>query len=436
MRGNIVEHVRFLLRIGPVKHFGLNAVVGKESSRAACGVEFVALRLEHLRSLEQFNLRFRRTRRDEHSLVRRRNAVTDREHTLQQCLVVVVADAGRLARRSHIDTQNRVGFEQTRKRELRRFDTHIVDVGERLAVRLHLFAQHYLCGHSDEVEFGDFRHKRETSRRAQVALNHTQSVVFGQELDIERARDVQSLCYLFRNLFDTTDCLVVEFLRGEHHRGVARVDARILNVLADGVAFDDSVLRNCVNFNLFGALQELRHHHRVLVAHNGRITQGVLKFVAALNNTHCRTRQHIRRADEHRKAHLVNKAVDVVDGVQLFPAWLVDAERVTHCRELLTVFGHINRFCRSSQDVNTLTVKQQRKVVRNLSASRYNHAFGLFQLADVEHALQRQFVEEQAVADVVVSADGFRVVVYHYGAVAHLLNLLDSRNTAPVELNT
>ncbi len=64
-------------------------------------------------------------------------------------------------------------------------------------------------------------------------------------------------------------------------------------MLADRVALDHAVLGNRVDLNLLGALKELGHHDRMLLAHDGRILERVLKLVHVLHNPHRSARKHI-----------------------------------------------------------------------------------------------------------------------------------------------
>ena len=58
-----------------------------------------------------------------------------------------------------------------------------------------------------------------------------------------------------------------------------------------------------------------------------------------------------------------------------------------------------------------------------------------FDVADVEHTLQGQFVEEETVAHIVVGTYGLRVVVDHHSLESHLLNFLQGSNSTPVKLD-
>ncbi len=75
------------------------------------------------------------------------------------------------------------------------------------------------------------------------------------------------------------------------------------------------------------------------------------------------------------------------------------------------------------------------QVIRYLTTHRNDDTTRRLQLDHIEHALQRKFVEIQAVAHVVVGRNGLRVVVNHDRFVTQLASGVDGVNRTPVELN-
>ena len=85
--------------------------------------------------------------------------------------------------------------------------------------------------------------------------------------------------------------------------------------------------------------------------------------------------------------------------------------------------------------MHTLFVEFESEIVGYLSASRDHDAVGSLEVYDVEHALEREFIEIETVADVVVGRDGLGVVVNHDRAVSLFPYRLESLDSAPVELH-
>ena len=340
--------------VGPANALGSNTVVDKEFLRASGGVNLKALLLKHFARVEQVNLAANVTRRYQNSLLRLVEA--HRVESGQQCVVEVGAKAANLTRRRHIDAQNRVGAVQTGKRELRSLHADVVDVEIRRVGLLNRLAEHNLCCGLNKVAFHNLRHKRERTRCAQVALNHLNLVIFSKILNVERSADVQLFGYLLAYLFDAACCCQIDVLRGEHQRCVARVDARKLNVLRDCVLVNLAVLGHGVELYLLGILHKLRNHNRILLRHFGGGVQEGAHLVLVVADVHCRAREHVRRTNQHGEANLVDKLVNLLETCQSLPARLVDAQLVEHCRELVAVFGAVNRNRRSTKDWHILTI--------------------------------------------------------------------------------
>ena len=208
-----------------------------------------------------------------------------------------------------------------------------------------------------------------------------------------------------------------------------------LDVLGDGVTLDFSVTGHRVNLHFLRALQELGSHHRMLLAHHHGILQGTFQLFPAGDHLHGGTGEHVGRTDHNGKAHLIGKGIHILHAGEFFPAGLVDAQGVAHPGEFLAVFGHIDGPGAGSKDPHPLRIQLQGQVVGNLATGRDNHAQRAFQLADIQHPLQGQFIKEEAVAHVVIRAHGLGIVVDHNGPVAHLLDLLHGRYAAPVKLH-
>ena len=82
-----------------------------------------------------------------------------------------------------------------------------------------------------------------------------------------------------------------------------------------------------------------------------------------------------------------------------------------------------------------LASQRLRELERRLPAVLHDHALGLFDLDDLEHVLERQRLEVQAIGGVVVGRHGFRVAVDHDGFVAVLAQRERGVHAAVVELD-
>ena len=75
------------------------------------------------------------------------------------------------------------------------------------------------------------------------------------------------------------------------------------------------------------------------------------------------------------------------------------------------------------------------KIVRNLSTYTDNHSTRHFKVNHIEYALERQFVEIETVAHIVVGRDCLRVIIDHYRLVPLLAGGGNGIDRAPVELD-
>ena len=428
-----MDHVVRLPFVRPAHTCGLHAVLGEEFLRSAGRIDLVAVVLQHLAGVQQVHLRTGIARGDHHGLFR--NTVPDRNHRRQQRFAEIVADATHFAGRRHIHAEHRVGIVQPRERELRRLHADPVDIEIRVVRFFVRSVEHDPRRGLDEVAFQHLRHEREAARRAQVTFDHLHVVVLRKELDIERAADVQLFGDLATDLLDAAGGFEVDLLRREYQRGVPRVDAGEFDMFRNRVFDHFAVVRHGVEFDLLGVLQELRHDHRILFRHFGRQLQERLQFLGVVAYVHRRARKHIRRTHQHRIAYLADEVVHFIHVRKLFPGRLVDAQLVEHTRELVAVFSAVDRQRRRAEHRNILAVQPDREVVRDLSAGRDDHAFRHLQVEYVQHPFERQFVEIEPVAHIVVGRNGLGVIVDHDRLVTQLAGRLHGIHRAPVELD-
>ena len=101
----------------------------------------------------------------------------------------------------------------------------------------------------------------------------------------------------------------------------------------------------------------------------------------------------------------------------------------------MPVFGAVDGFRRRPQNRDGLSVQAHGEVVGNLPAHRNDDAFGRFKFRYVQNRFQREFIEVQSIAHVVVGRNGFRIAVYHHAPVSFRLNGFNRADAAPVKLH-
>ena len=289
-----------------------------------------------------------------------RDTLSDRKHRLQQSMVGILAETTYLTRRSHIHTQHGVGILETVEGELRSLHAHIVEVEQRLGRFLHRQVEHNTCGYINQVDFQHLTYKRERTGSTEVALDDLNLVVASKELDIERPRNLEFAGDITRNLLDTTDSLHIEFLCGEHNRGIARVYSRKLHMLRDGVGNDFAIACHSVHLHLLGIEHKLGDYHRVLLGNIGSELEELGELLIVETYIHRCAGKHIRRTHQDREADLIDEALHIVHRSECTPFRLVHANTVEHGGELITVLGIINTLRRSTQNRHTLCIQFER----------------------------------------------------------------------------
>jgi len=80
-------------------------------------------------------------------------------------------------------------------------------------------------------------------------------------------------------------------------------------------------------------------------------------------------------------------------------------------------------------------LERARELERGLAAELHDHSLGFLHREDLEHVLERERLEVQAIGGVVVGRDGLRVAVHHQGLEAVLAQLQRGVHAAVVELD-
>ena len=243
-----------------------------------------------------------------------------------------------------------------REREHWRLDADVIEVEERDLRRVDHRARHDARGDLDEIDLERLRDEGEGARGTDVRLDDLDLVVLREELEVERAREVELLRDSAADALDAADGLDVELLRGEHERRIARVDARVLNVLADRIVEDDALARDGVDLDLLGTLDELGDDDRMIGRDVRRAREELHEVRVVEDDLHGRAREDVRRADEARVGDAVAKVLRLLRGGDLHPLGLVDADAVEDPRELVAVLRLVDRLGRRAEDVDRRVV--------------------------------------------------------------------------------
>mmetsp|Transcript_66389 Transcript_66389/g.192377 ORF Transcript_66389/g.192377 Transcript_66389/m.192377 type:complete len:487 (+) Transcript_66389:3-1463(+) len=306
---------------------------------------------------------------------------------------------------------------------------------------LDILAEHHASGELDKVDIQGLRDEGHGPRGTEVALDDLHGAhglggaLEGEELHVEGARDLQRPAEHRRDVHHLPVCLHWQLLRGQEERGVAAVRAGVLHVLGDGVVDEAALAPHGVELDLAGTGDVLGDDHGVLLLDDGGGAQEALQLGLVVDDAHRRAGEHVGGPDKDREAHLLRECKGLLEAHELAPFRLVDAHPVAQRGELRAILGGIDGLRRRAEDVDAMLVELRREVVWRLPADGDDDARGILEVADLEHRLQRQLFEVQAVALVVIRRNRLRVAVDDHGTVAGLTDCPHGADATPVKLH-
>ncbi len=154
-----------------------------------------------------------------------------------------------------------------------------------------------------------------------------------------------------------------------------------------------------------------------------------------MDDLHRAAAQYVRRAHHQRIADLLGQLQRLVLGACGAVRRLAQAQLLQQLLEALAVLGRIDHVGTGADDRHAIGLQVQRQLQRSLAAVLHDHADRLFLVDDLEHVLERQRLEVQAVGGVVVGRHGLRVAVDHDGLVAILAQRERRVHAAVVEFD-
>ena len=156
-----LHNIQVALLIRPANRGSLDTIIVQELRRSVCTVDRITFSVKDTARLQQVDLALSGTRRNKDVLLR--NTVAYSDHSGKQSLVKIITDTTNLTCRAHIDTQYRIRFVQTGKRELGSLNADPVDI-KRALVRFRIRSvEHDLRRCLDEITLQDFRYEWEAT---------------------------------------------------------------------------------------------------------------------------------------------------------------------------------------------------------------------------------------------------------------------------------
>ena len=211
--------------------------------------------------------------------------------------------------------------------------------------------------------------------------------------------------------------------------------ARLLDVLHD--AADQHVLAVAagVDVDFDGDIEETVEQHGAVVRHADGGRHVGAQIVLVEHDFHRAAAEHVRRTHDERKAHRARERHRLLLGARRGIRGLLEAEILDQHLEALAVLGDVDRVGRRADDRRAGRFERARQLQRRLSAVLHDDAFRLFLGDDLEHVLERERLEVQAIGRVVVGRHGFRIAIDHDGFETILAQLQRGMHAAVVELD-
>ena len=274
---------------------------------------------------------------------------------------------------------------------------------------------------------------------ARVGLDHVEDVVLDRVLDVHQPADADARGELLGGGPDLQQVGRAQRDRRQRARRVAGVDTGLLDVLHDPAEVEVGAVVEGVDVDLDGVLQEAVDQHRVLGADVGGLGDVGLERGVVVDDLHAAAAEHVGGPDQHRVA---DRRGDLAGLGERRRHAVLRGEQAgvgEHAGERAAVLGVVDGLRRRAQDRHAGVLEPLRQAQRRLPAERADHpgdrAGRPLGLDHLEHVLERERLEVEAVGGVVVGGDGLGVAVDHHRLVAGVLQRHDRVHAGVVELD-
>ncbi len=218
-------------------------------------------------------------------------------------------------------------------------------------------------------------------------------------------------------------------------RGVAGMAPRLLDVFenrADGRGF---AVRHAIDVELGGVRQELVDEDRPSLGDPHRLLHVFAKPLLAVADGHAASAQNETRTNEHWIANPGGDFDGVPDGMGDAARRLAHAQFRHEAPEEVAILGKRDVARRCAQHPDSGLFETRGEIERGLAAELDDRAVAPLALVDLHHVLERQRLEVEPVARVVIRRNRLRVGVDHHDLDAAPAQRKGGMAAAPVELD-
>ncbi len=270
-------------------------------------------------------------------------------------------------------------------------------------------------GEARERHAGGLRHERDRARGARVHLEDEELAAADRELDVHEAHDLERQPELGRGLPDFAERRARHApVRRQHGVRIARMDARLFDVLHD--PGDDDVLSVAerVDVELVGILEKPVDQDGPVRKSGDGLLEHRLEGVLVVGDAHRAASEHVARANEKREAEPAAHFEALGDVARGAPRRSLQVHVTQQLAEALAVLGAVDRVRRGAENRDAGGLERLRELQRRLAAELHENPLGLFASHDREDVFERERLEVEPVGRVVVRRDRLGVAVDHH----------------------
>ena len=267
-----------------------------------------------------------------------------------------------------------------------------------------------------------------------IAFDHLDLVVLGHQLHVERPGYVQHPRHFAGDLLDPPHRFDVHFLRPENHRRVARERRRIRRARRSRRSTFRRFRHRVVSISLACSMNSVIPTGYCF-RHVGRQGQKSVPSSSQFrHDVHRGAGEHVARRISTGKPTSSTGNGRCRHRGQFPPSRLVDADPVEHRRKV-AVFGVVDVFGRVPRIGTCSFCNRRARLFGICPPVETITPLGVSRSGDVEHPFERQLVEVEAVAGIVVGRNGFGIVVDHYRTQPLPADRVQRIDATPVEFH-
>src|SRR5581483_6103565 len=298
-----------------------------------------------------------------------------------------------------------------------------------------LAAGHHESGELGEGHADGLADEGDGAGGARVDFEDIDFAVEDGELDVDKADDAEFAREHPGLLHQHVLQLAREASRGKRACAVTGMDSGMLDVFHDSADHDGLAVADRIDVHLCRSAQVAVDKERVAFGGLKGLRDVAAQRGFVRDYLHRAAAEDVGRADEDGVADSRGPGDGFIESAGEDALRLLEAELVDQRVEALAILGPIDRIGRGAENRNAGAFEGDGEFERGLPAELHNDAAGFFAFGDRDDVLEGERLEIEAVRDVVIGRDGFRIAIDHDRLEAGVLEGEACVNAAIVELD-